>query len=1044
MSNSQKGLMVAAVLRRLPSVAFAQATLTGTVRDFSGAVLPGVTVEASSPALIEKTRTAVTDASGVYRIVDLRAGTYTLKFSLPGFSTVERTAINLTGTQVLTFPVEMKPGELQETITVTGDTPVVDVQSARREVVMDADVIQSIPASRAAGALLNATPGLTVDNNGIALAPTMTFFSANGGANNEGRMAVNGMTVGAARSGGVSSYVYDAVGVEEVAVRVGGGLGETDTGGPIMNIVPRSGGNTFRGTGFISLAGDWSRGDNLNDELRAIGLTETPGIIQAHDASLSYGGPIVRDRLWFFGSYRNLDTQTAVEGVTANANAGLANRWDWMPSAVNARLVQDRQMAITRVAGQVGQSRIQVNYEYQKRCEGTPLTVGGQGCHNRGSDWVGLGTTTQSPEATGTAARGYFEWPFHLTQAQWTMPATSRLLLEGNMTVFRYNPAFGYPPPDGITNLIGASQQSTALRCVAPGNMSNPGCSEAEDPSTLRWAPASNYAYRALDQWGYAEGATNSYNGTASYVTGSHNIKAGYQYYWLRQLDNTIAAENQLAYRFNGANPNAVTYRLPEWSRNSITQLHGIFLQDQYTLGRLTLSGALRWDRASSYAPVEGNGVSMTSKFNADTISIEKTPGVDAYNDLSPRIGVGYDLFGTGKTALKFRWGRYLAFASNDAPYTSTNPAATLVAAVTNRQWTDSNNNRVVDCDLLNMSAQNTTATGGDICAAVTGNQANFGKVGAATIVDPELLSGWGVRAHDYQTEVTVQHEVIPRVSAEVSYIHRTFHGFTVTNDLNRNHLTGWSNYTINAPLDPRLPDGGGYPITQYVVNSTTPAQNFLTRESTYGTDGKERDAFYDGVNFNVNARMSNGVFVSLGTQTGRRIDDRCHVVVNFNNGATGPNSRGCYDAEPWTTTIRGLGSYTIPKIDVLVSATVRSQTALEQGADWIVPNSVIQQANGGVLPPGLNPDGNSTLDLTDPQHLIFANERRTQMDMRFAKVVRIGRTRTDIGVDLWNVFNTNYATDYEDTYTAADGTWLNPSAIYPPRFVRLNFTVGF
>src|SRR6185503_10346006 len=167
-------------------------------------------------------------------------------------------------------------GALQETITVTGETPVVDVQSARREVVIDRDLVQSIPASRAAGALLNATPGLTVDNNGIALSPTMTFFSANGGANNEGRMAVNGMTVGAARSGGVSSYVYDAVGVEEVAVRVGGGLGETDTG----------------------------------------------GIIRAHDASFSFGGPIKRDRLWFYGQYRNLDTQTAVEGITANANAG--------------------------------------------------------------------------------------------------------------------------------------------------------------------------------------------------------------------------------------------------------------------------------------------------------------------------------------------------------------------------------------------------------------------------------------------------------------------------------------------------------------------------------------------------------------------------------------------------------------------------------------------------------------------------------------------------------------------------------------------------
>ncbi len=176
-----------------------------------------------------------------------------------------------------------------------------------------------------------------------------------------------------------------------------------------------------------------------------------------------FGGPILKDRLWFYGSYRTLDTQTAVEGVVANANAGLAPRWDWLPSAINSRLVQDRQMAIGRFAGQASKSRIQVNYEYQHRCEGTPLTVEGKGCHNRGDDWVGLGTTTQSPESTQSAGRGYFDWPFHLTQGQWTMPATSKLLFEADMTIFRYNPAFGYPPPDGITNLIPVTEQSSAL-----------------------------------------------------------------------------------------------------------------------------------------------------------------------------------------------------------------------------------------------------------------------------------------------------------------------------------------------------------------------------------------------------------------------------------------------------------------------------------------------------------------------------------------------------------------------------------------------------
>jgi hypothetical protein len=1039
MRNPMRYLSLLVILL-LPAPLFAQATLTGTVRDTSGALLPGVTVEAASDALIERVRTAVTDGTGQYRIIDLRPGTYSLTFTLSGFSTVRRDGIEVSGTQTLTIPADMRVGGVEETITVTGETPVVDTQSVRREVVIDRGVIETIPASRAVGALLNTTPGLTVDNNGIALSPTMTFFSANGGANNEGRMSVGGMTVGAARSGGVSSYVYDAVGVEEVAIRVGGGLGETDTGGPIMNIVPRSGSNRYSGTGFLSLAGDWSRGNNLNDELRSFGLTETPGIIHAHDTSLSYGGPILRDRIWFFGSYRNLSTQTAVEGVTANANMGDPTRWDWMPSATNARLVQDRQMGIGRFSGQAGRSRLQVNYEYQRRCEGTPLLVGTDGCHKRGDDWVGLGTPGQSPEATSTAARGYFNWPFHLSQGQWTMPASSRLLLDANMTVFRYNPAFGFPAPDRVTGLVPATQQSTALRCVAPGNMSNPGCAEADDPTTLRWAPQANYAYRALEQWGYAEGATNSANANVSYVTGSHNMKVGYQYYWLRQLDRTIAGENQLLYRFNGANPNAVTYRLPEWSRNSITQLHGFFVQDSYTRDRLTLSGALRYDRASSYAPVEGNGTSMASFLNPNPISIQRTTGVDAFHDITPRVGVGYDLFGNGRTAVKFRWGRYLAFASNDPPFTSTNPAATLVATVTNRGWTDSNGNRQVDCDLLDMSAQNHTATGGDICNAVIGNAANFGNPGAATIVDPEILSGWKVRPHDYQTEVTLQHEVLPRVSAEISYIHRTFHGFFVTNDINRNVETDWVSYEIDAPIDARLPDGGGYPILVYVPIATGAAQNFLTRESRYG-DGEERRAYYDGINVNVNARMR-GLFVSMGTQTGRRNDNRCHILPNITTGG-GPNPRNCRDYDPFQTTVRGLASYTLPRVDVLVSGTVRSQPPLARGANWVVPNDRIIGILG-FTPPGMNPLGNSTIAVVDSDHRLWADNRRTQIDMRFAKVVRLGGTRTDIGVDLWNLLNTNYATGFDNQYADDSDTWGRPTSIYAPRFVRLNFTVNF
>ena len=391
-------------------------------------------------------------------------------------------------------------------------------------------MIQTIPATRAAGALLNATPGLTVDGNGIALSPTMTFFSANGGANNEGRMAVNGMTVGAARSGGVSSYVYDAVGVEEVSVRVGGGLGETDTGGPIMNIIPRSGGNTFAGTAFTSLAGDWSRGDNLNDELRALGLTETPGHHPGARRQLLARRPdparpplvlraVSQPRHADGGRRHHRERQRRERGpLGLDVEPG-----ERAPGA-------GPQMAIGRFSGQAGRSRLNVNYEYQKRCEGTPLTRRGRGLPQPRR---GLGRPRHDHAVAGGDGHGGARL---LRVAVPPDPgrrgrcrSNNKLLFDANMTFFRYNPAFGFPPPDGITNLIPVTEQSAALACTnANPALRHPGCT-AENAATLRWAPHANYAYRGLEQWGYAEGATNSYNAGASYVTGSHSMRVGYQ-----------------------------------------------------------------------------------------------------------------------------------------------------------------------------------------------------------------------------------------------------------------------------------------------------------------------------------------------------------------------------------------------------------------------------------------------------------------------------------------------------------------------------------
>jgi hypothetical protein len=635
---------------------------------------------------------------------------------------------------------------------------------------------------------------------------------------------------------------------------------------------------------------------------------------------------------------------------------------------------------------------------------------------------VGAGNANISPEANNL----YFgNLPYHVNQPIWSAPITNKLLLEAGFTRFMFRGGTtGRPAPDGITDLIQVTEQSTAI-----------------NPSTgLPYAPRANYVYRGVANYNPNYANPNSWRASASYVTGSHEMKVGYQGAYIRVNNWQFVSESQLNYRFNQGVPNQFTFRLPEFHLSDRTSTAAVYVQDKWTRGRLTLQAALRYDRAWSFTPAEHNGTELTSRFNAEPISFPRTPGVDSFNDITPRFGAAYDVFGNGKTALKFNLGHYLDSATNDSEYTSNSPAARIVRTAS-RNWNDTNNNKVIDCDIMNFDANGE-------CLAVTGNDRNFGGVsGNLTQVNPDTLKGWGVRQNDWQWGVTVQHEVVPRLSVEAAYNRRWFQAFKVTDNILRGP-EDYDEFTLIAPQDPRLPDGGGYPIALQMVTAAAASrtQNYVTFETDYGP---ERENYWHGVDFTANARLRQGLTLQFGTQTGRAVQDTCASEQNIDGGGNIKDLRNCRDVDPFQTTVRGLASYTIPKVDVLVSGTIRSQPPIELSANWQVPNTVIRDALGR-LPPGGAATGNTTINVLDSDHRLFADNRRTQIDMRFAKIFRFAGRRADIGVDLGNLLNTNYATTYESTYrysignTDMGGTWNVPTAVYAPRFVRWNLTVDF
>ena len=797
--------------------------------------MPGVTVEAASPALIEQVRAVVSDSSGQYRLVDLRPGVYSVTFQLPGFSTFKRDGIELPDAFIATINAELRIGALEETITVTGETPIVDVQSIRRQNVVPGQTVRDLPVARTYGSLLQMDASVTAtENKDVQVTPGRQFFGGAGGRANEGRIEVDGLSVGPPTAGGgSSSYNADVGNAQEVTTTSTGGLGESAVGGPTVSIVPRSGGNTIQGTGFIASVQDWMVGNNLSQDLIDRGLAQPGDVEKLWDHNLGLGGPIVKNRLWFFTNLRDQGAYRKIPGMFANKNVGDPNKRTYQADLSRpARSAGSWSVVSLRLTNQMTpRNRVGIFWDEQIPCHGGSFAPGVEACRQPKDNYVlGGSVGSSSPVASAINAPEVASYSggnyLRVQQATWSSTVSGRLLLEAGFGTYLNHWGGVEIPGNPTRDIVRVVEQCTA-GCAANANIAG-------------------LTYRSQN-WAINIQKAFNWKASASYVTGRHSLKVGYQASFNYTAGHPWTNSLNLQYRVNNGIPNQLTQNMAGlYTTKNRVPTFGVYVQEQWTAGRVTFQGALRYDRASSFFPEQRL---EPNRFLDHDVVIPRTIGVTGYNDLTPRGGVAWDLFGDGKTAVKINGGRYLQNAVAYELYTATNPLTDIPLSVT-RTWTDANNNFSPDCNLTNLNQQDLRSGGGDFCGVVS--DLNFGTSNPSAEYDPDLLGGWGGRPGDWLFAASIQQEVLPRVSVEAGYTRRWLVNFSVTDNLAVT-AADFGTFSVEVPDDPRLPNAGETISGLYNVNNnkTGVVDNYVTRAQNFGGQTQ----MYNGFLLNASAR---------------------------------------------------------------------------------------------------------------------------------------------------------------------------------------------
>ena len=977
----------------VPTYGQSLGTIAGVAKDATGAVLPGVTVEAASPALIEKVRAAVTDGSGQYRIINLPPGTYAVTFSLAGFSNVRREGLEVSVGVIAQANAELKVGAVAETITVTGETPVVDIQSATLTRAVTAQAFKELPSGGSwiqMAALVPAVRAANVDVGGVLGDQTGAQVSAHGSLNGDGVSLIDGMRIGNMYlASNLTNMSLSPLLFDEVNVQLSGQIAETGTNGVIMNAIPRSGGNRFSGTFLANGSGPRLQSSNITANLQARGVSGASTTLKKlYDINGAVGGPIKKDKLWFYATSRYFTNEYYLASRFYPVDAAAVQRTnDTARQAFAGTYTYDNNGRVTWVVSE--KQKISSWYAFQYKVD---------------PHWV-LQLLNNSPEAARITT-----WHTQLSTTKWTYAPTNRLLFEVGVMAGA-SPDTIKIDPDQVGTC--SSQGSLAPRCIAI-------------------VEQTGLTYRAPTGFDFDDRLpSQSFTGSMTYVTGSNDIKVGFELqrgHFLRGDNNE--STGGLWYTTTLGVPAFVTIQSPNagW-QNNLNRNLGFYVQDRWKMSRLTLAGGVRLDiQNESTEPFTAAPHRWLPNRNNSLLAVENVPN---WKDVNPRVSAAYDLFGNGKTAVKGSASRGVQQDSIGIA-AANNPAATLQTQ-TQRTWNDKffgpadprSNNFRPDCDLT-IGAPN-----GECGPWQT---PSFGTAVPGTVYSSSIMNGWGVRPWNWEFSAGVQQEIRPRVSASVGYFRRVYGNFFITDNeaLGANDFTP---YSVTALNDPRLSNAGQVVSGLYDVNAIVAAKNVVKDASVYGTQFQH----WNGFDVSADARLRSGLYLQGGVSTGRTMTDNCAIAgqapeVMTVLGVTTPVSN-CHQETPFQPLYKALASYTLP-YGVRVSGTLQSLPG-----PAIVANTIYNSTNRLTATTLARPFtlGQANVNVILPNSQF--GDRLNQIDLRFTKILRVGRGNIDLNVDLYDAFNSDAVIAELGTFGPA---WRLPLTVIQPRFVKFAVRYDF